>query len=72
MDLIRRAAELISSSRKIAAFTGAGVSTESGIPDLRSHGGVWPRKSGSEIVLFNIFLLSQAGISKNLLKKVNA
>ncbi|MDP8925126.1 MAG: Sir2 family NAD-dependent protein deacetylase [Chloroflexota bacterium] len=36
-------ADLIARSRRIVAFTGAGVSTESGIPDFRSPGGVWDR-----------------------------
>ena len=37
------AADLIISSEKIVVFTGAGVSTESGIPDFRSPGGIWDR-----------------------------
>ncbi|MFO8101058.1 MAG: NAD-dependent deacylase [Dehalococcoidia bacterium] len=40
---IEKLAELILSSNKIVIFTGAGVSTESGIPDFRSPGGIWER-----------------------------
>ncbi len=36
-------AGLLAASRKVVAFTGAGVSTESGIPDFRSPGGLWTR-----------------------------
>jgi NAD-dependent deacetylase len=36
-------ARLIDTSRHVVAFTGAGISTESGIPDFRSPGGVWSR-----------------------------
>lgn len=32
---------LIDTSVKIVAFTGAGISTDSGIPDYRSQGGIW-------------------------------
>ena len=42
-------------SRYIVAFTGAGVSTESGIPDFRSPGGVW---SKYRTVYFNEFCTS--------------
>ncbi len=34
---------MILDSKRIVAFTGAGVSTESGIPDFRSPGGIWSR-----------------------------
>jgi len=36
-------ADLIRASAKVVAFTGAGISTESGIPDFRSPGGIWTR-----------------------------
>ena len=36
-------ARLIARASRIVAFTGAGISTESGIPDFRSPGGVWDR-----------------------------
>ena len=35
--------DLIGRSERIVGFTGAGVSTESGIPDFRSAGGVWTK-----------------------------
>jgi len=34
---------LIADARRLVVFTGAGISTESGIPDFRSPGGVWSR-----------------------------
>ncbi|TET40528.1 MAG: NAD-dependent protein deacylase [Dehalococcoidia bacterium] len=42
-ELIEETAELIVSSKKLVVFTGAGVSTESGIPDFRSPGGIWSK-----------------------------
>lgn len=40
---IQRLAALFAGSSRTVVFTGAGMSTESGIPDFRSPGGVWSR-----------------------------
>jgi NAD-dependent deacetylase len=36
-------AQILAEARRVVVFTGAGISTESGIPDFRSPGGVWSR-----------------------------
>ncbi|MCP4786685.1 MAG: NAD-dependent protein deacylase [Fuerstiella sp.] len=48
-------ADRLSRSENVIAFTGAGISTESGIPDFRSPGGIW---ANSQPVLFQDFLAS--------------
>ncbi|MCD4716633.1 MAG: Sir2 family NAD-dependent protein deacetylase [Desulfobacterales bacterium] len=49
MDIpISKAAQMIGDAREILVFTGAGLSTESGIPDFRSPGGVWDRYDPSD------------------------
>jgi NAD-dependent deacetylase len=40
---ISRLRDLIEGARRIVPFTGAGISTESGIPDFRSPGGIWTK-----------------------------
>jgi NAD-dependent deacetylase len=47
-EQIDRLADLIVSSKRVVVFTGAGVSTESGIPDFRSPGGIWEQYDPSE------------------------
>lgn len=42
-------ADMILQSKKMVVFTGAGFSTESGVPDFRSPGGVWDRFDPSEL-----------------------
>ena len=53
---IARLAELIAGAHRIVPFTGAGISTECGIPDFRSPGGVWTKYRP---IPFDAFLASQ-------------
>lgn len=55
--LTEKAADLICNANMIVAFTGAGVSTESGIPDFRSPGGIWEKY---QPVYYDDFLSSAA------------
>lgn len=41
--MIDRVARMILDANRVVVFTGAGVSTESGIPDFRSAGGIWDK-----------------------------
>lgn len=40
---IRQLRDMLMSSTRITAFTGAGISTESGIPDYRGPNGIWTK-----------------------------
>src|SRR6185312_8627181 len=50
-------ARLIDRARRAVVFTGAGISTESGIPDFRSPGGIWTQMAP---IYFDDFLTSEA------------
>ncbi len=53
--LTQQIARYLEESRRAVAFTGAGISTESGVPDFRSPGGIW---SKYKPVMFQDFLAS--------------
>ena len=46
--LTEKGIQLIRGAQRILVFSGAGLSTESGIPDFRSPGGVWSKYDPSE------------------------
>jgi NAD-dependent deacetylase len=53
---IAELARAIERARRAVVFTGAGISTESGIPDFRSPGGIWTRMAPID---FSDFLASE-------------
>ena len=53
---VARLRELVEQSRVIVPFTGAGISTECGIPDFRSPGGIWTKMRPID---FSDFVASQ-------------
>ena len=56
-DAAERVAQWLATAEKPVVFTGAGMSTESGIPDFRSPGGIWTKY---RTVYFDEFLESAA------------
>jgi NAD-dependent deacetylase len=62
-EQLERISQWIISSKRIVVFAGAGLSTESGIPDFRSPGGVWDRYDPEDFSFQN-FLSSEASREK--------
>src|SRR5476651_2409460 len=52
---ILRLRDLVAESSRIVPFTGAGISTECGIPDFRSPGGMWTK---NQPIPFDAFMAS--------------
>jgi len=53
----QRLRELLDGSARAVAFTGAGISTECGIPDFRSPGGLWTQ---NKPIPFDVFVAHKA------------
>ena len=59
---VERLAELVQSRRPCVVLTGAGISTESGIPDFRSPGGIWAEYDPMEYATIDAFLADPAKV----------
>jgi len=64
---IDRLRELIHSCKRAVVFTGAGISTESGIPDFRSPGGIWTRYAP---IYFDEFMASEEARRESWRRKI--
>ena len=52
----RRLLERLSSAASVAAFTGAGISAESGVPTFRGQDGIWKKYRPEELANLDAFL----------------
>lgn len=62
--LIERVAAWLREARSVVALTGAGISTESGIPDFRGPQGLWTKNPGAEKMATLQYYLSDPAIRK--------
>lgn len=54
-DILTQAAELIKNAKCLIAFTGAGISVESGIPSFRGEGGLWSKYNPNVLSLSRFY-----------------
>jgi NAD-dependent deacetylase len=71
-DLIKLAAEDLAAARNVVALTGAGISTESGIPPFRGKGGLWEKFDPMEIAHIDAFMKDPARVWNLLIKEMKA
>lgn len=69
---MKEVASLIADSKHCIALTGAGISTESGIPDFRSKDGLWSRYEPEEYAYIGSFLRNPAKVWKMLTEMIES
>ncbi|MCD6570221.1 MAG: NAD-dependent deacylase [Deltaproteobacteria bacterium] len=70
LALIEKAADLLVRAKHTIVLTGAGISTESGVPDFRSPGGIWDRYDPS-VFLYQRFLKEPDSVWKIIIEMVS-
>jgi NAD-dependent deacetylase len=65
---LQRLGSMIDASERMVVFTGAGISTESGIPDFRSPGGIWTK---NQPIDFSEFITSEDSRRESWRRKFN-
>jgi NAD-dependent deacetylase len=66
--LIKKAAQDLANAKMVTALTGAGISTESGIPPFRGKGGLWEKYDPMAVAHIDAFLQDPAKVWKLLFK----
>jgi NAD-dependent deacetylase len=67
-ELIKKAAQDLSSAKMMTALTGAGASIESGIPPFRGKGGLWEKFDPMEVAHIDSFLRDPVKVWNLLIK----
>jgi NAD-dependent deacetylase len=58
-EKINKVSEMIAASKRLVVFTGAGISTESGIPDFRGPDGLWTKVDPEDFTIVRFLASSE-------------